>query len=35
MSSPVMSDDAISVSEKEHQLRVPVVSRQRPAMVEK
>src|SRR6202011_3917328 len=34
MSAAVMSDNAVSALEKEHHLSVPVVCRERPAMVE-
>src|SRR6266480_3313739 len=32
MTSPVMGDDAIAVFEEEQHLRVPVISRERPAV---
>src|SRR5882762_6127548 len=35
MSAAVMSDHAVSPLEKEHHLSVPVICRERPAMVEK
>src|SRR5205807_8923180 len=34
MAAAVMVDDAKTVVEKEHHLRVPVIGRQRPAMAE-
>ena len=34
MPTAIMSDHPVTVSEKEHHLRVPIVSRERPAMME-
>src|SRR5580658_8581240 len=34
VTAPVMSDDAIAFGKKKQHLRVPIVGRQRPAMVE-
>jgi len=34
MTAPIMGDDAISMIEKEHHLRVPVICRERPPMAE-
>jgi hypothetical protein len=34
MSTPVVSDDTIALVEKKHQLRVPIIGRQRPAVAE-